>query len=484
MLFKFKKKEYNSELKRALELFKLSNYETIEYLLTFFKEDDNKQKVIIAKALSEALENFTYSDIFKIDISIRKYHPDFYIDWKKYKVSDFIIKQMSNSEKRTVLIFLSMNSNGYIREEAVTLLSQYNDTLPFIIFRLNDWSVQVRTSAFLAYKHRIHLASDTEIVNSFPYFERLLRTTRPTNNDIYDIFYNKINSHSISDLSLRSRDFKIRKFYVNELLKQANQNIDTLTTHIIYEKDPFLRKVIFEKLLDISEDKTSLCLTMIKDKYCTNKSLGLRSLRLLNPELACEHGITLLLDNTLFVRETARNTLTKNNYNLDFKAFYIDNLKTKTNIAIKGLSEFGNKSHCEIIERYLDYDSISVKKASITALMMLDTSKYTPLVYDYLDSEDDSLITIAFHLINKHKIYDFDKIESVYNKVDSESKKLYCANLLLKESKWKRLIIILKLLNSDFKSVQYLAKIKTSEWLGNYNNEYAICTQSQKDQIH
>ena len=154
-IFHKKQNFFSSSLDSHIQDFYAGDLRALAKFLCF-SENISTQKLKASQVLNEALISSSFDDICKIDIQMRETTSmEWNIDWKTLKIENFITKQMSKDEQRAVLIFSSFNPNGYIREQALKLLVFYEETLPYLVLRLNDWVYNVRQTALTMFSKRI-----------------------------------------------------------------------------------------------------------------------------------------------------------------------------------------------------------------------------------------------------------------------------------------------------------------------------------------
>lgn len=482
----FQKRDfYSAHLESYIENLQKGDLGYIPQIFCVFAENSVSHKLRAAKALNKILKSFSCDDICRVDLRMRETTSiERYIDWRSLSIKKFIMKQMSEDEQRAVLVFASFNPNGYIREHAVELLVSYEKTLPFILLRLNDWVYPVRQAALTGLSKKIEGSSDEDVIEALPFIEKLRKSKRCQYDTINSMIMEKLNSqNTIIKNGLMSEDIRTRRFCVSVLPHLEKVDNTMLLTHLKSEKDPFLRRMVFQSLLNSNIDIEKLSEKMLTDKYPPNRILALQSLNNEKSPLAFDAAGTMLLDKNTQVRTLARNIILEKDSGIDFHLFYIDNLEAKTPVSLYGLGETGISKDCRLIVHFLTDNRISVIRAAMTALMRLDPETFLPRIITMLSSEHDGIVKTAALLIKKCSGYGFEEILEILKNTKSENAKIQCALLLFIAPKWKSLIYILILIGSDYKKLDDLCQMQIVRWIFTYNRSYAVLSEAERQTI-
>jgi HEAT repeat protein len=453
-----------------------------------FAENSDNHKVTAANFLCEFLNKLSFDDIYRIDKQMRQTTSmEWSINWKELNVESFVTKHMSEDEKRAVFVFASFHPNGYIREQAIYALGKYKDTLPFILLRCNDWVCQVRQAAFNVFTQILAYSSEEEIVHALPLMEKLRRSTRYGYDTILPVVVNlfRINGQLIKR-GLNSTDFRARKFCISIINHLDKIDNDYLMDYIFHEKDPFLRKTVFQILLKTNADSTEileLSKCFLKDKYPPNRILALQYLIDNHSNDLFDIAKHMLMDKNAQVRAFSRNLISLGDTKVDIRQIYLNHLYVNTSISIYGLGEVGSAEDCELIEKYLADDRVSVVRAAMTALMRLNTEKYLANITDMLAADKSGIVKTAAILLKLNREYDFEKVSEILNNSSNENTKIKCATLLFLSGKWQSLIYTLMLLGSGCEKLENLCQTQISRWIFTYNRSYAVLSKNDKQTI-
>jgi hypothetical protein len=158
-------------------------------------------QTLIEKLLPSELSQL--GDVFWLTIPWRENDP-----WNSIapKAVEALASEKGQPLNAAVLGLASFHRNGFVRQEAVRLLTTIVDgtELPFLLIRQNDWVQQISSEAQSAVEQRA-----TE--NCLPHFVKSLRL--PGSPDIANTIFQKINSATVfvADVSIVNPSFDGRK---------------------------------------------------------------------------------------------------------------------------------------------------------------------------------------------------------------------------------------------------------------------------------
>ena len=463
------------------------DHKVLPWIFCVFSEKHAPSKVIASKALNDILNKLDFDDVVRIDAQMRQTTSmEWYIDWWKLKIEDFLVPAISVEERRAVLVFASYNPNGLIREQAVRLLADYAGTLPYIMLRQNDWAVQVRQAAAISFQKRLQNPSPGEILSALPYAEKLKWCCRGAPWEYTEQFFHKLTGAECrEDLSrgLQSRLVRTRRICIQALFEAPALDLAKTFDHLKREPDPFLRQMIFERLRRLGQDMTECSVAFLRDRYTANRIAGLRFLRLTQKYRSLPFAQKMLLDQNAAVRDLARTIVREYTHDFNAEAFYSEQLENHTAAAILGLGETGSKQTAKMIERYLGDSRTAVVRAAMITLMRLDSGEYGGEIIERLGDDTGNIVKLARKLTLQYGTTAYHKVLETYHAARSEHGKINCMVVLFTASKWQRLIYMLEVLSCDMESVQNAARHSVAEWLYSYNRSFVAATEQQKETI-
>ncbi|MFT3902137.1 MAG: HEAT repeat domain-containing protein [Niabella sp.] len=298
---------------------------------------------------------------------------------------DFYSQNFSQQECLTLYSIATLNSSGYVREEAVKRLGETNNekAIQFIVYRLADWVQAVRQTALKSIENFKKPEFINALVNNLTIFEWLQKVERT---DLSSVHSDIMNFVVIKNKSFVIENFKTfsdrtRIVIAKQITNSTSIELDELKI-LLNDKHFLVRNFAllhFDKLTQNEIDK------LLKDKSARIRLQTLYNLK--GREDFSKIAYTLLADNSASIRDFTRYTL-KNSIT-DFPQIYNDNLKNRVNIigSLSGLAETNGKDFVESIVPYLTDTKIKIRKTAFLALKQLDNDKAYDFALQNLDSE-------------------------------------------------------------------------------------------------
>ena len=475
---------FGSKLSDYKAVLESGDYGAIPWVFCALSEKHRATKTAAAKLLCVVLDKLTFGDIIRIDEQMRQTTSmEWRIDWSQFTLDTLLAPDMSEAERRAVIVFASFNPNGFIREQAVRTMRDYAGTLPFVVLRHNDWVSQVRSAAAETADYRLMHLTDGELVSALPFSDKLSRCGRAQDGvGCVERMVTALNSQeNATELAtgLGSANIRTRRICTKALFSTDSPRYDSALDRLQRETDPFLRASIFRQLVSAGQNMDTVARQFIRDKYPPNRILAFQYIAGTDKARASLVAEELLLDNSAAVRENARFYLNRNSPGFDYCAYYKAKLSVCTAPALLGLGETGGAEHTAAVEGYLRSNTISVVRAAMTAVMRLDKEKYAEAITEFLCDSRDGIVTTARNLVIHISSPNYARIMEIFRATPKESTKNNCFSVLLRAGKWQRLNYILDVMENSSTDMAEKARYAINRWINNYNRSYAVATPDQ-----
>ncbi len=376
-------------------------------LFRIFAQDHDELKLKAACFLAKQVRELDYFSIIRIDQQMRQaIEVNWLIDWRSIPIERFFCKQMTEDERRAVLVFASFHPSGFVREAATRAISHYQGTLPYIILRLNDWVSTVRHAAKISFSHRIASPVFGELSQAFPFVIKLEKGMRDNHHAAVDTLCSLLMAPEHEqelNIILESRYCIVRRVCVKTLCRDVQHNIKIIKNHFLKETDPFIKLFILEKLLLAEHTwQPELLEILAKDKYYKIRLFYLKIKRQNeNKESQFE---PYLLDSNAHVRRLTRQIIGSLNACYDFQHFYLQHLDgTQQAAAMIGFAEVSQQKDCAVLEPYLETKDARVLCALIKALMSLNFEYYEHKMVEYLNDSRHCVVNKTSFCKSKNK---------------------------------------------------------------------------------
>lgn len=237
-----------------------------------------------------------------------------------------------------VLGLLSFCFDGYVREKALRQLAgrYYEDELPFIILRLNDWVEKIHDIADGAIQERLHLAYDEFWIQHAALFYRLKDARRYEFHDLREAIEKRF-QHSLHVKRALHRlsspdDHYFRRYIYMQCLEGATteHDLEKIVEEGLANEDVVIKlraaNAAFEKLP--ANKIGNLIPTLLKESFAPIRKESLRWIATNRWNDWHEVLFASLFDRNSAVREFARYCLP----DIDHKSIYLGNLAEKSSV--------------------------------------------------------------------------------------------------------------------------------------------------------
>lgn len=340
--------------------------------------------------------------------------------------------------KLSLLNIASMNSNGYVREEALKgLMANSNQfTFPFILFRLGDWVPAIKSKAEKAINEVIQREEPYFLIKNHRLVDWLLKVER---NDLRHI-HADITQFIFSDKNIEKIIKSLDKysdgdrFFIFKNLIQKEKLTESVLEEILSDNNHLIRLLAIKNIDFINN------IDLIK-RFLKDRSQKIRQYAIDNVpstqigEFKYEIH-QLLFDASSGVRFSARLALNKVEKN-DFLRIYKDRLiKNPTVGCIIGLAEVGAKDDVELIIGFLKSKSVKIRAASLFAISLLDYNHAKKLAFEYLDDDSNTVKKMCCTIIEKEiSASDLEKLRALYDLGKTETRR-FTLKIISKYGGW------------------------------------------------
>lgn len=347
-----------------------------------------------------------------------------YVHLKKDHLKVF--NKFEEKLKLSLLCIASMNSNGYVREEALNgLLANPNQfTFPFILFRLSDWVSAIRLKAESAIQVIIQNEEPEFLIKNHKLIDWLLRIERSDlqhiHNHIIQSIFSDRNTESIIKSIYKYSDGE--KFFIFKNLITRGK-LECALDEILSDKNNLIRLLAVRNIDFI--DNIQVAKKLLNDRSQKIKQYTINRIPNNKVNELKDEIYQLIFDTSSGVRASARLLLTKHgNYN--FREIYREALEIKPNSGcILGLAEVGSKSDTIMIEGFLKSKVVKLRASSLLALSILDYGYSKELSFQLLLNDNSNTVKRICSIIIQRETStdDLEKLRTIYDIGQNETKR-------------------------------------------------------------
>lgn len=352
------------------------------------------------------------------------YHSLRHIHLKKKHLKRFY--SFETDIQNSLFCVASMNSNGYVREEALTFLikSPTEKTFPFILFRLADWVPTIRYTAesgirnFILQRDPHHLIRHHKIINW------LLKVNRV---DLQTI-YQEITQYIFTEVSINQTIRNLEdynegdRYFIFKNLITYNKVDSQILEKIIADKNYLIRLLAVQNI-DLIE-RPEILKRLLSDKSQKIRNYALNKISEFQLEIFSTDLNDLIFDDSATIRATARkllSTIQEQNY---LKKYREEVIRSPKPGSIIGLSEVGNESDLRTLFKFLTSDSSKERAAGLLAISNLDYEKSKEEAFELINDTSSRVKKTCFYIIPKEKSFDdLSKLRSIYDQGTNDTKR-------------------------------------------------------------
>jgi HEAT repeat protein len=380
-----------------------------EKLIALTKISENGSPTVIhslipfLKDKSPAIRNATCNTIIELFAKIET-KKGYYNALKHCGISKSDLELYENTFTHEQFIQLlaiaSLNSNGYVREEAVRQLVLSNDekAIPFIIYRLADWVQAVRQSAFQGIEYFKKPQFIHAIVDQLSIFEWLQKVERTDLSAVYNGIINFILTENKEYVSKNFSSFsdKARLLLAGHISNSGNTSPNDVRL-LLNDRHFLIRNFSLQHFDRLSESEIN---NLLKDKSARVRIQTLYKLKGQAGFIELIHSF--LTDTSASIRAFARFSL--KNVITDFATIYNENLKKDKEIfaSLCGLAETDGKQFSESVAPFLQDTKIKIKKTAFLALTKLNEQKAYVFAIENLDNEFAGIRNAVIEFLQKN----------------------------------------------------------------------------------
>lgn len=388
----------------------------------------------------------------------------------------------------SVLGMFSLNSNGYLREAAVKILSEKRDgpEIRYLLLRMNDWVPNISEKAIDAIAQRIGCGFGEYFVDNLLIVERLRDTQRNELENINALIKSEIRSES-NRTSLKKVCFasnpKLARVAFSHLVAGVNQNFidQDFITQCMQVKDIQIRQKAIQTAFDyIPNYITTHIERIFKDPTPSVRRMVLENLKNANSPCWREMMQLTLLDKNSALRNYARYNLPE----IDIEKFYLSELEKPDGnfeFAIRGLIEIGKTPAEEVISRFTKSPFANIRSAAYAALFANTIPPSDQLVSHIILNEKKCCVSeLDKYMKGKTSFVSVEVLLNLYQEARTANSRKTIIKMMARCNKWDCFPILLQIKFADAQDVQACVDSAIENWYKQFNKSF---TQPNSEQL-
>lgn len=367
--------------------------------LSILMISDSRLHGCCLKAVKNLIRLSGLKNLVSLELRFRTSQWNYNSQWQHLSPKRLVHLINGSKDDALILGLLSFHGNGYIREEAVRLLSQINSgcEIPFLVLRINDWVPQISKLAEESVKKRITKRKMKMMTEIFWLISRLDDQERAQKTDIASEFKN-LYYHDFDQIKkdLLTEDFLTRR----EIIKNFPDELISkeLVKICLSDNDCLVRShalSILERHLSLWPDLVN---HMIRSPYQNVRSKAVYFSTGLDD--APEKLKVLAFDKSNRIRESAVFYLNKIQ-NFNAREEYLSRIPEP--FAIEALACHGNTKDIPLIVNLVSSERKKVRRAALTALGHISGDGHEEFFFTCLGSDSDDVVINAVKQLIKIK---------------------------------------------------------------------------------
>lgn len=383
----------------------------LPWLSKFLLDKDESVRSVARKLIGAKLAEIpayksadTLCDLTSVNESVFwAYSWDTPANWRNLKPSQ--VATAAGPEDDTayaqVLGLLSFHRNGYVRQEAVRLLTRIRtgEELRFLLIRQNDWVDPVAREAQAAVRDRISTGYVRHFIASFRLLLHLSEYRRYNlRNVVQDVMSLLLSTEQESLLlgAIADPDRHVRRKVAKFALNEPGDHRQAVVNACLISADPVMRLWSVPHVTAIgNKDVCSVILEQLADDRFMPIRREVARVRVgRHPETAESVWSALLFDSSRSLRELARFSLIRCGMNTsELAAIYRNKLQDEPELlpVIEGFSETAELADAAYFQNLLNHPLPSRRCAAVRGIVRLRGEDATFELLPYLDDVSPSV---------------------------------------------------------------------------------------------
>lgn len=474
----------------------INNIRLIKYLLVISLDKDINIGFRALQHLKRILTNLKTNELMYFAEFFRGsyyYSMDSYFD-KTYRNillnNDRRLIDRYDEDAQYLYTVLTLHSNGYIREEALRSLKDFNSEfkVKFVMLRINDWVKEIRALASKELRELISPKYIDALIKCLPIIDRMSSWGRDNHFELIkqlEFFIKNINNYELLiEIYKNSDERSVRRLVFTYLLDMKPTNELLKELGLKSYDVVILRKTIDKINSIVNEDNIELFYNILKkNKNVICKIEAINLLEKMNKSNYQDELIPYLFDKSYSIRDHARYKLKKIGV-VEYRGYYLRELN-KNNcriiILLKGISETGKREDVKEIVKFFNCEDVRIRIFTLNSICKLDPENTINYILDKIISDDTLESTNArvclennISLLNSDTIIELIELEGYKEHVYHNLIKL-----MNKFQKWEAIEYLLKTMSILGINYVELINEEIMLWVKNFNRSFIKPSKEQ-----
>ncbi|MCC8025178.1 MAG: hypothetical protein LIP16_07735 [Clostridium sp.] len=403
------------------------------------------------QAVGRLLKDYNMQKLIRLSETFRQCTSmEWFLDWSDVQPGKIKKWFISEDDYRYVLILGTFHPNGYFREKCLCAMENCDESLPFIILRMNDWVGNIRRRAADMALGKIPGCPVQELFYAVQAMDKIRGAGRRAYADLIqaeELLEKRLEQEAgnLSVEEIPDFEFGVRKSIYRYLFSKRILKRDQADRLLSGEKNRFCQSVIISGILDHYG-----CSAEQSEKYLHHKHSCVR-----RKALEYQYGIIknawpgledFLLDTSAGIREFTAFVLERYKQ-FDVLGFYLAHLKDENPVVpVLETGRRGSREHEQLIRPFLSHPRGKVVSSAVSAIGALAGREAADIYWLSLFDHRASVAKAAYCSAVKNSIsYGAGTLFEAIRSGGFPWTKRYLVYLLIKEPCWERIPYLLPL---------------------------------------
>lgn len=372
-----------------------------------------------------------------------------------------------------VLGLLSFHRSGYVRQQAVRLLSRERsgDELPYLLIRANDWVSVVAEEASAAIGQRLAPDYLPHFARRLPLVVRLLAFRR---RDLSPVVRRVVETlvqpehDAVFDEVLNSADTAVRRQVISIALETAGEHRARVVRRGLLAEDAIVRLRCARRVGDTlsGPELREATARLQRDRFLPVRREGFRLDAESNPDQAVSIWTRALLDRHPSMRALARHSLDKRGW-VQAAAFYRQEIKENGDSlpAVAGLAECRDQTDLAGLRALLTHKQPRLRRIAVCGMARIAREAAVDVLVGMLRDPSPSVAREA-----KRRLEEFlgdvrsESLFAVVKESESDHSRRCAVQLIVDQGKWRSLPWLIQIAYQAEAPIASMARRSIEAW--------------------
>lgn len=443
----------------------------VPHLVRFLFGRSRKLKVANCLAIHRLLTSVSSEELLKCEVQFASWFmPRMWNTLKPTQIDTLVADELCRS---SILGLASFHRNGYVRHEAIRLLTRIHDgsELPYLLIRQNDWVEPISTEAIAAVRDRLKEEYLPHFVRNLPLVVHLLELGRHDHVVVVEQIIEMLLRPEFREILtgvIHSSGRAVRRNVIKLSLNLPGEHRKRIIEQGLISEDTVLRIWCAREVhsIDSGESLKERLIQIKQDPFMPIRRVGFRLEANEFPESEQEIWTEALLDHNVSTRELAQIQLRKLGF-LNSAQIYREVLNKQPDYvaALAGLGETGDSSDLPTVRLYLDAKIPYHRRTALRAFAKLGGVSVLEELIDRFQDDSPQVVREVKRQLQEHlHLIDGSRLLAIIKQDCRPHVRKNAIELIFEMSKWRSIPWLIRSLDCGDRSTEEQAENFIEAW--------------------